>query len=583
MNSKLHVEAHLTDEALIRFLDGELDRRSSDAATRHLDSCWTCRSKREQLRLAMDRFVRLEEALIDASITAPPRAWSGFQQRLNEIAVTPPPPAMRARQLTQALGLIGAAVACVVWLTPPSSISAREILERSTAADRPRQIQNPLVFERLRVQSAHRVASWSLWNAPQSRKFLQKWDAPADDRLPTDVERLYSANGLDSQHPISAANHSRWRNALPRRKDSVRVAGELVGVLTVSNTRVEAGQIAEAELWVRKSDWHPVGETFRVAQAGAMQEYRLVETAFHVETLDSENARVFEPAPEAVQPAAVPVKAVEPSAEIRVTPAAALPGQNELIAAEIEALALLHEMDADRQDSAQVERAENQIQVSAYAASEDRKLELESHLAVVPHVTATIHLFSESSNAPAAGTQAAVSVAPSMPSESPLFLKQLVQQTGDLDIANRVVSDHMALLRRLCIELEAVKDLEKRFPVEVRAWLPARSLNQLDGLALDHLDAARQVWRELEQNAPPLLSAMEASNQNAGRAPVTCGEWHRPDAIPAGAAERLEDLFARAFTALAGAPANISQQSIVAEVPELRARVTAELAEGCLH
>jgi anti-sigma factor RsiW len=71
MNSKLPVEAHLTEEVLVRSLDGELDKRANENAARHLNACWTCRSKREQLRQAMDRFVQLEEALIDASSTAP--------------------------------------------------------------------------------------------------------------------------------------------------------------------------------------------------------------------------------------------------------------------------------------------------------------------------------------------------------------------------------------------------------------------------------------------------------------------------------------------------------------------------------
>ena len=308
-----------------------------------------------------------------------------------------------------------------------------------------------------------------------------------------------------------------------------------------------------------------------------------METAFHVEALDAANARIFEPAPETAATAAIAVKAAEQPAESKAVPPVPAPEGTDLIAAEIEVLALLHEMDADRQDSAQVARRNGQIEVSAYTASVDRKLELESHLSAVPHVTATIHLFSESPMPLSAGTQEAISAAQSMPSEPPLFLKQLVEQTGGLDIANRVVSDHMDLLRRLCIELEAVKDLEKRFPAETRAALSGSSLARLDGLALDHLDAARQVWRELELNAPPLLAAMQASSANMAGPAAVCGKWYLPPGLPSDAAERLEDLFARAFTALAGAPANISQQSVVAEVPELRARLTAELAVGCLR
>src|SRR5579862_2819384 len=115
MNSKLPVEAHLPEEILVRFLDGELGRRSYQRAARHLDSCWTCRSKREQLRKAMDRFVYLEEALIDINVTKPPRSWNLMRpERLPELLPelmygTPrrSPTSFVPRQVVHALGVCG--------------------------------------------------------------------------------------------------------------------------------------------------------------------------------------------------------------------------------------------------------------------------------------------------------------------------------------------------------------------------------------------------------------------------------------------------------------------------------------------
>jgi hypothetical protein len=588
MNSKLHVEAHLTEELLIRFLDGELDKRASETAARHLDSCWTCRSKREQLRQAMDRFVQLEEALIDASITTPPRAWAGFRDRLSAAgqqapsSITPLP-----LQLMYALGMFGAAFALALWLLPPSSVSAMEILERSAASERPllQGRPNPLVLQRLRVESAHRAASWSLWNAPQSRKFQEKWDASGDNRLRADLEGVYAANGLDLKHPLSAANHSHWRHSLKQHNDSVLQQGDLLGVVTTSNDPAQPGEITEAEIWVRRSDWHPVRQAFRVAGAGETEEYRIVETAFHVETLDSENARIFDPAPPAIESASVRMHSAAASiAEPSSAPAVYAPAQTELIETEIEALALLHEMDADRQDSAEVRRGDSSVIVTAYTSSQDRKLELESHLAAMPLVTSAIHLLSDSPPiVSTSGAPVSIAIASSSASEPPLFLKPLVERTGSLEIANRIVSDQMDLLRRLCIELEAAQSLEKRFPAEIRSSLPPRSLSRLDGLALDHLDAARHVWLELERNTGPLLVAVGAPARDVADTATSCGEWYRPRALPTDAAQRFEDLYARAFTALAGAPSDISQQSIVAELPELRAKLKAELAEGCLR
>lgn len=581
MNSKLPVEAHLTEEILVRFLDGELSRRAYERAARHLEACWTCRSKREQLRQAMDRFVYLEEALIDVAVTSPPRTWSGVRPNMFCESPSHSRNSLFAKNLVQTLGVCGAAFAVVMWLLPGSSVSAMEILERSAASERPMMVykSNPLVLQNLRVESDTRAASWSLWEVPQSNKFRQVWNAAGEGHLRNELEEIYVRHGLDLKHPISASNHSRWRTSLARHQDIVRKQGNLVAVVTTNQDEVRTGEIAEAELWVRQSDWHPVRETFRIAEPGGREEYRIIETAFKVESLDAENARIFEPdAPvfEPVRPIATPAV----PAPVDNFESAAKPAATALAEAEIEALALLHEMDADRLDSAEVELRDNRVQVTAYPENQDRKLELESHLAVVPLVNATIHLLSEAPPA-AVRSEKAIEVTNS-PASEPLFLKPLVEQTGSLEIANRIVSDQMALLRRLCIELEALRDLEKRFPEPVRESLPARSLVRLDALALDHLDAARQVWTELERNATPLVASIGGSSETAKQGSF-CGEWYHLPATPAAAAERLEDLYARAFTTLAGATADVSGAAVVAEIPQLRAKLSADLAEGCLR
>lgn len=534
----------------------------------------------------MDRFVYLEQALIDMDVTQPPHGWSGLRPGLFSGA----PPQIRnsfiAQHVIQMLGVCGAALAVVVWLLPGTSVSAMEILERSSASERPmiENRPNPLVLQSLRVEANTQSASWSLWQAPHSGKFRQEWDASAENHLRGELEQMYARNGLDLSRPISASNHSRWRRSLARHQDIVRKRGDLIAVVTTSQEEVPAGQIAEAELWVRQSDWHPVRETFRIAQPSGREELRVIETAFKVENLNPENARIFEaPAPvlDAVAPEAhVPQAAqTDPVAAPMATEAA-------LDVAEIEALALLHEMDADRQDSAEVELRDDHVQVIAYPATQDRKLELESHLAAIPLVKATIHLLNETpavSEAPAAGSGAgkAIEVGNS-PASEPLFLRPLVEQAGSLDVANRIVSDQMELLRRLCIELDAVRDLAKRFPDAVRASLPPQSVGRVDALAMDHLDAARQVWAELERNAPPLLMSIGVAGA-ISREQSSCGEWYVVPAGPASAAERLEDLYARAFTKLAGAAADISQDEVVAELPRLRAKLSAEFADGCLR
>ena len=270
MNSKLPVEAHLTEEVLVRFLDCELDKRANEIAARHLDACWTCRSKREQLRQAMDRFVQMEEALLNASITAPPSSWAGFRGKLDIASAQAPCfAASSPRQFSRVLGMIGAALAVAVWFMPSSSVSAMEILERSAASEQPllKGKSNPLVLQRLRIESSHRTAGLSLWNAPQAQKFQAKWEAQDGD-LHEELERVYAANGLDLKRPLWPPTTRAGAIPFKEHQDSVLQQGELLGVVTTSDAPVRPGEIAEAELWVRRSDWHPVRQSFRVAESG---------------------------------------------------------------------------------------------------------------------------------------------------------------------------------------------------------------------------------------------------------------------------------------------------------------------------
>jgi hypothetical protein len=75
---------------------------------------------------------------------------------------------------------------------------------------------------------------------------------------------------------------------------------DLLGVVTVASGSVPAGAIVEAQLWVRRSDWHAVKEIFQVTNSSQLHEYRIVEVVYHVEPLTDRNGRVFDPKPRAV-------------------------------------------------------------------------------------------------------------------------------------------------------------------------------------------------------------------------------------------------------------------------------------------
>src|SRR5260370_16097593 len=140
MRAEFRVENHLTEERVLRLLDGELDKRQKEVVMRHLESCWACRRKREQFQEAMGRFVEFEEALTNTVVVPPPNGWSGFRLRLREVsggAAGRRERAWAGALRVGALAPIFVAVTALValWLTPARSVSAKEIIEQSASSE----------------------------------------------------------------------------------------------------------------------------------------------------------------------------------------------------------------------------------------------------------------------------------------------------------------------------------------------------------------------------------------------------------------------------------------------------------------
>lgn len=71
---------HCSDDQLLAFLDGELEGRGAAGVARHLESCWLCRGRQQELEAAAQRLARMvdSEAYPDAGWLATAR------QRLDE-------------------------------------------------------------------------------------------------------------------------------------------------------------------------------------------------------------------------------------------------------------------------------------------------------------------------------------------------------------------------------------------------------------------------------------------------------------------------------------------------------------------
>ncbi len=79
-------QIHISDEDLLRVIDGELDDRAAAAVERHLQACWSCRSRRHEIESAVAVFIRVHQRNNPAlPPAAGPRAL--LKARLAELAL----------------------------------------------------------------------------------------------------------------------------------------------------------------------------------------------------------------------------------------------------------------------------------------------------------------------------------------------------------------------------------------------------------------------------------------------------------------------------------------------------------------
>lgn len=67
---------HVSDEDLVRAADGELSFQRATEVDSHLEACWDCRARMEEIQTAITGFVRAHHAGLDAQLPPPvgPRA-----------------------------------------------------------------------------------------------------------------------------------------------------------------------------------------------------------------------------------------------------------------------------------------------------------------------------------------------------------------------------------------------------------------------------------------------------------------------------------------------------------------------------
>jgi len=85
-------DSHFSDQQLLLHLDGELVVPEAKLVQSHLDACWKCRVRRQELENAIANFVRARQSELDTRLppAAGPRAL--LKARLAELSASQPKP-----------------------------------------------------------------------------------------------------------------------------------------------------------------------------------------------------------------------------------------------------------------------------------------------------------------------------------------------------------------------------------------------------------------------------------------------------------------------------------------------------------
>jgi len=70
---------HPEEGELLRYCDGELRAKETARVARHLEACWDCRTRLDDLKQAIAEYVRYRRDVLEPALPQPPQAWKNLR------------------------------------------------------------------------------------------------------------------------------------------------------------------------------------------------------------------------------------------------------------------------------------------------------------------------------------------------------------------------------------------------------------------------------------------------------------------------------------------------------------------------
>jgi hypothetical protein len=458
--------AHLSDEQLSRFRDGDLPR----AESQHLETCAHCGKRLRDLDNTVAAYAHYRDAIRAPLLPQPPSPWRSLDQMIAQHE------SKRRRIAFWGFWMPALAASCAaLWLlaimpriASQSSGRATDLLTRASHVQ--------LAEGRQIVLRAHgRVLR---------RPAILRTERRVDDPDLAHLQTLFHAANYSWREPLSSVSFQSWRGTLKRKNDSVTVVHP-AGAPDLYRVRTEApeGVLRSASLTLRAADLHPTGGGFEFAGEDPLDMQEVVAAPQESSLAESASA------PHA------PV-ARESAPETPATPEDTL-----------RVLAALDEIGADAGDPIDVsfDPSHQKILVRANGLSPERKKEVAEALHLLPRVTLDLD-----SAAPLAIPAHLAEPEVSSSSIPAPVRQRLESRLGGAVAVQEATDVSLDAAASILTRAHALETLARGFPPQIEAHLHSEGRAVLQRLRQHHAAELQKSLVRIRAALRPLLDPADA-------------------------------------------------------------------------
>jgi putative zinc finger protein len=505
-------DSHLPDEILLLAVDGELSAHDAAQVREHLEACWSCRVRRDEIDASIGRVVEFSNSMVRSHLPMSPASRAMFLANLRDKMGKDGRPSLWERftgffqmfaiASQRPLWIAAGALLCIVLLVvadfrSTQTVSASEVIRRSKESERALLISvpRPVVYQKVRIEFSGRSLSRKLYRVPDEQRRMESGDGSvaevagmmdsgsdtacgfADAR--ECMKAVFEGARLNWDDPLSAESFQEWNAANPERVDEV---GRPSNGFTSIRSTPPSGPVSEIVFTFRTRDFHPVSEKVRLHNAG---EINIIEDEYEVFSLDAVDPSVFalnappQPQPEIPRVAAPAAPPLSPSPD-------------QLQEAELRARMALHAAGADLGDQIDVKQGERSgVVVQGIANSPERKEEIEAELMGVDGVKAQL-VTPQDAPDPSAEAELKPAEMAVVVDDQPMLEAALKEKFHDLGERKQFVDSALGASQSAMAHVWALRRLARRYAPEQIAQLTPASRQILELLIRDHVEAIRE-------------------------------------------------------------------------------------------